>query len=1014
MERLVGEILDNTYRIDALLGQGGMGAVFKAHDITLDRDVAIKVMHPHIAQQQGFRERFLQEARAIATLEHPGIVRIYTFSQKPELLYIVMAFVPGQNLRDWLRVLAEQGKLVSLPEALSIVELVARALDYAHRRGVFHRDVKPGNIILKPLEPGESTTSGLPFQPILTDFGLAKLAQGGVLSVPGTSMGTPAYMAPEQCQGMPVDGRTDIYSLGVVLYELATGRVPFHVQTLTEAIRAHTQEPPPPPRSIVPDLPSQVEEIILKAMAKAPAQRYQRAEEMAEAARIVREVLEKRYGAEATLAATQTGQVSLATMMSQAPPPQPPESDMWPTPPSHPPVGGQIVVLKPDGESWSVPIGERLALSVGRDSSNDIVLPDPKVSRRHARITIQDGKFYVTDLDSTNGTFLGTNRLLPGVAEVWPSGQAVRIGDHWMRLEHVAAVQPAPAASFAQPPAGQPTAAFVQVTLEPDLLQIAAGESALLSLQALNGQNRVDHFVVHVEGIPESWYTLPEQPLRLAPGDTGTLNVRFHPPRTPVSRAGDHPFTVHVVSQADSNVRAQATGTLRILPFSETRVSLKPTSFVNKGQAHIAVANLGNAPETVMLTASDPANALDLPTRSSQLTLQPGQQQEIVLPIKPKGKRPLMGTRQTHSFVVQATTSNNETSTVQGTVDIKPFLPAWAIPLLSTLVLLLCAAGVFAYTTVEKNKNARATAQAMAAQTQTAQTAQVLAQQLTATATAMSIQQAQTATAAAATATADWLAQDLDGDGLTNQEEEMWGTDPIKKDTDGDTLTDGEEVAMGISPTSKDTDGDGIQDNVDPDPGQLPTPTPLPTDTPTVTAAPTNTGTPTATPTATHTPVPSFPANTTKNFTVTGTDVGELEQVCLQQDNTGPSPDWFVEWVEVDMGSGYKRYPFNRWIATDKGDGSLWACQVQATPTPTSGGIFLLPTQVFRIQPGNILIATQPVFQITPIIKITILPVGKTYKVRIKTGSVANAGTQAHVKIKFIGADGESGWYALN
>jgi serine/threonine protein kinase len=327
MDQLVGQVLDNTYRIDKILGQGGMGAVFLGRDVALNREVAIKLMHPHIAQQEGFRERFLQEARAIAALEHTGIVPIYTFSRDPQRLYIAMAFLQGQNLRDWLQLLSERRMVISLAESLAITELLADALAYAHRRGVFHRDIKPGNIILRPLDAGQTTTSGLSYQPVLTDFGLAKLAEGGIHSMSGMAMGTPAYMAPEQCEGLEIDGRADIYALGVVLYEMVTGRVPFSVRTLTEAIRAHTKEPPPPPRSINPNLPSQVEEVILKAMAKRPQDRYATADLFGQACAALRRALPRE---EATLASTQAGQVSLVTMMSSWGPMAPRALCRWP------------------------------------------------------------------------------------------------------------------------------------------------------------------------------------------------------------------------------------------------------------------------------------------------------------------------------------------------------------------------------------------------------------------------------------------------------------------------------------------------------------------------------------------------------------------------------------------------------------------------------------------------------------------------------------------------------------
>ena len=283
MEGLLGKTLDKTYRIDQLLGKGGMGAVYKAQDIALNRYVAIKVMHPHFTDDAEFRARFLQEARAIATLDHPGIVQVYAFGQDLGLLYIVMDFIPGQTLHDWLRQLADERKIVALAESLAIVQQVALALHYAHLKHVLHRDIKPANIMLKPADPALREPDDLPFHPVLTDFGLAKLAEGGVQTQTGTSMGTPAYMSPEQCLGLELDHRADVYSLGVVLFELVTGRVPFQVKSLTEAIRRHTQEPPPPPRSINPTLPIEVENITLRTLAKRPEDRFASARKMADA-----------------------------------------------------------------------------------------------------------------------------------------------------------------------------------------------------------------------------------------------------------------------------------------------------------------------------------------------------------------------------------------------------------------------------------------------------------------------------------------------------------------------------------------------------------------------------------------------------------------------------------------------------------------------------------------------------------------------------------------------------------
>ncbi|MHB1318437.1 MAG: protein kinase domain-containing protein, partial [Anaerolineae bacterium] len=643
MEGLVGTVLDNTYRIEKLLGQGGMGAVFRAQDVALNRAVAIKVMHSHIAQQQGFRERFMQEARAIAALDHPGIVQIYTFSRDPKLLYIVMAFIPGQNLQDWLHLLSERGMVLALPESLAIVEQISEALGYAHARGVFHRDIKPGNVILRPLEPGQSDPFGLGFHPMLTDFGLAKLSEGGIMSMPGTSMGTPAYMAPEQCEGGDIDGRADIYALGIVLYEMVTGRLPFEVKTLTEAIRAHTKEAPPPPRSVDPSIPSQVEQVILKALAKSPANRYQNAGELRAAIDAVRQTLAA--PADNTLAeAPAVAGASLATMVSKEQPAPTPEKDRWPTPPSDLKPGGQIVILQEDGTSRSFPLGSRRRVSVGRDADNDITLADTQVSRHHAQITISEGKFQVTDLNSTNGTWIGDNRVLPGVSEPWRPTQSVRMGNHWLKLQGVAGAgapvePPAGAATFA-PRAAAEAPDPIQVTLEPASQRIRTGVPAVVTVRLLNRQQQVDHLTPTVEGLPPEWVTIPQQPLMLAPGDAGTMTLRILAPKSPQSSAGDHPFSVRVYSQSQTSQSVAATGTVTVEPFRELALSLIPRTITNAGRGRVTVSNSGNATESIILTVEDPDQVLTQAAPSSPVSVPAGTLKDVSLPIAMRMRRP--------------------------------------------------------------------------------------------------------------------------------------------------------------------------------------------------------------------------------------------------------------------------------------------------------------------------------------------------------------------------------------
>ena len=189
MDELVGTLLDR-YEILELLGEGGMGAVYKARDVTLQRDVAIKVLHRHIARQADFEARFLQEARSAAKLDHSGIVQVYDFDQAQNRLYIVMKLIAGANLRQMLEELKETGKWIPLDEGVQLVRQVSLALDYAHRRGVLHRDIKPDNIMIEP-----EASDGLPYHPVITDLGLAQLAEGGIETRQGSSMGTPVRLA---------------------------------------------------------------------------------------------------------------------------------------------------------------------------------------------------------------------------------------------------------------------------------------------------------------------------------------------------------------------------------------------------------------------------------------------------------------------------------------------------------------------------------------------------------------------------------------------------------------------------------------------------------------------------------------------------------------------------------------------------------------------------------------------------------------------------------------------------
>lgn len=258
------------YRLEELVGQGGMGAVYRAEHLHLGRTVALKLLLPEREQDDGFRERFVREARTAASLQHPNIVVVYDAGQAADLLYIAMQYVDGTDLGA---VLASEGALEAT-RALAILGQVAEALDAAHARGIVHRDVKPGNVLI---DDGRA---------YLTDFGLTKaVSQATSLTVQGQFVGTLEYMAPEQIAGDPVDPRTDVYALGCVLYHCLTGVVPYERESQVSVIYAHLQDAPAPLRSRRPGIPEALDPVIGKALAKKSEERYGSCGELIAAAR---------------------------------------------------------------------------------------------------------------------------------------------------------------------------------------------------------------------------------------------------------------------------------------------------------------------------------------------------------------------------------------------------------------------------------------------------------------------------------------------------------------------------------------------------------------------------------------------------------------------------------------------------------------------------------------------------------------------------------------------------------
>ncbi len=261
MTNLQGKVLGQ-FEIMEEIGRGGMASVYRARQLTMNRIVAVKVLPQHLLHDPGFYERFEREVDVISHLEHPHILPIYDYGQTDNVPFIAMRYLGGGSLDQRIR----RGPM-SLSELEQPLRQIAQALDYAHRQGIIHRDLKPGNIMLD--ENGNA---------YLSDFGIARVLGSNLTG--SMIVGTPAYMSPEQANGMPIDGRSDIYALGVVMFEMITGRAPYQAETPMAILLKHINEPMPPVSEFRPDVPQSVEDVIAKATAKDPDKRYSSASAM--------------------------------------------------------------------------------------------------------------------------------------------------------------------------------------------------------------------------------------------------------------------------------------------------------------------------------------------------------------------------------------------------------------------------------------------------------------------------------------------------------------------------------------------------------------------------------------------------------------------------------------------------------------------------------------------------------------------------------------------------------------
>jgi Tol biopolymer transport system component/serine/threonine protein kinase len=757
----IGQFFDR-YQLVARIEDGRLvGPVFKAYDPTLMREVALKVVHlPE--NRPDLADPIIQRARDAARLDHPSLVKVHDFGRENSWLYVVMDFIPGGSLRQLLLDLRANNQWLLLAEAVGIVGQLCGVFDYLNQQNVPPRGIEPADVMFKP-----DPTGHLPYRPVLTSLGLPDPVE--------SAAGEPAYAywSPEQALAEPMDARSEVYSLGVLLYELAVGWQPFAVKTISEAVRAHTRAVPPPPRGRRADLPAPLEAIILRALEKDPAARFPNPGAMAQAL-----------------------------------------EEAWP-------LAQQVDSANAATGAWAVSLLVPYQRSVAATASTlraEAPPEEPEVEHRPA--------FYRFD-----GTVVDANLIQSS-----PDGQ-------------------------------------VGVYLEISQITITPGQPTSVAVILVNQGVALDHFSLLLSGLPAGWIAAPQPPssVALSPGDFRRVTVTIAPPRSPASRAGRYTLLVRAASQQRPEQLVEAKLALTVSAFSQFRTELSAAT-VNAGEpVRVQVHNQGNTQEAYTVAFEEPEGQLAFVPPAATFSVPEGKAGAADFVPGPRRQR-LLGGRQVHPYGVRIAGSSGEAQILSAEVVSTGLVPVW-LPLLAMfMVCMLVGGGLFAYNGYIAGQSGTATAAAR----ESLDAIGAADQDKDGLSTNDELQRG-----------TDPLKPDTDSDGLLDGEEVVWSSNPLVPDSDGDTLPDGQEVHdLHTSPINPDTDGDGAADNVDPDPGNLPTPTASPTPIPSAT----NTGVPpteTATLLASATAAPSatvLATDTVVPATASPTDTASPEPTA------GPSP----------------------------------------------------------------------------------------------------------------------------
>lgn len=843
MRDLIGQSIDR-YQVSSRLSDHRWGSTWKAYDPKFDRSVVLYVLDPEWTDLADYRDSIINVARIVLRFRHPGIARLLDIGFSSDTDFIVQEYLPGGNLADLIKDQRERGLLPPVHQSVEVVAEICRAIDYIHQRSLVHGGISPQTIHFR----SESLTN-LPLQPVIIHLGMAPEIVADSSS---------PYQAPEIVHGQPPQPGSDIFSVGVLLYDLLTGQTP-------------VRYPFPRPSSLRPGISDSLENVMRKALSPDPALRFQNAGQMAAALEelvpsLRASTLQMRSASSAVEIESLQDAIhrSLPTADAQ-------RTDSVTRPLSthaHDLTRDQLHILAPGAEVRTFNLREG-PLTIGRGRGSDIQIEQPGISRHHARLEFDGTDYRITDLHSTNGTYIEQNRLPPGEPTVWDPNDNVRIGEVWLRLESHA--QSSTTRAFIAGPTkaggGLPETIPVVITsdgrsFEPgqilsssrgwvgayiDNPNLVATPGSSLTFQVIlfNRSPLTDTFHMSAEGLPAEWLASPLQGVGIPSNGDRSVTLTLRPPRSSAGRAGRHQLVLTVGSENARDQVIELRLSITVTAFSEFFSELQLDRLRSGQIGQVLIHNRGNLPETFTILWEDRLHEISFDPPQVRVTVPPGK--TAAVEYRPALIQPRwLGSDTTHSYKIHVTAQTGQMQTHTGEYIGRALVPAWAPVGASALcVVLACLLLLLVNQAIAPARADRGTAQA--GETIIAQATQIA---LGTTPTTAATQSGILATLQAGTATAAWGLLDPDGDGLPNQAELLagtrldladtdgdgltdgeevsrWKTNPLSPDTDGDLLHDGEEIRRGTNPLLRDTDGDGLDDGFDPDPAQRPTNTPL-------------------------------------------------------------------------------------------------------------------------------------------------------------------------------------------